>query len=437
MTLLVETNPQFEKIYELNLLTWLGLTTDIKENATQAMIAVEVSPKKYKLIIVRSMISKEETAATVIAFLKSKAIDIPVIVVGPGKEIQGAYAFIPNSLQIKSVIQASAKALGITAQEMMNKIVPEYFPIPAHFFLNLRRSACPIFRKSDNEYKVEVDKLKLINPDRVQTLIAEGTDTLYVDRLDRLEFVSTLTSEMMSNIDGDDLSKDELIVAQDRSLELLSKKLLTFGVTEDTTALAHKNIESMKKNVKSYPKLAKLLERLLSNQASYLYKHTQILTYICLHIIKNIDWGSPEQEEKISFIAFFHDIVLETDIQGQIKSNSELKRSTLTLPEKQLVERHAQMAAEYIQKFPHAPMGADQIIRQHHGTLNGIGFSDHYGNNVSPMAIVLIIAEEFTRIIMKNDGRDIDKVELIRELKTEFPTSRFQKIIDLLQTITV
>lgn len=437
MTLLVETNPQFEKIYELNLLTWLGLKTEIKENAAQAMIAVEVSPKKYKLIIVRSMIKKEETASKVIEFLKSKAINIPVIVVGPGKEIQGCYALIPNSLQVKSIIQSAAKALGITAQEMMNKVVPEYFPIPAHFFLNLRRAVCPIFRSEDNGYKVEIDKLKLIDSDRIQSLISQGVTTLYVDRLDRLEFVSTLTSEMMSNIDGDDLSKDELIVAQDRSLELLSKKLMTFGVTEDTAALANKNIESMKKNVKSYPKLAKLLERLLSNQASYLYKHTQILTYICLHIIKHIDWGSPEQEEKISFIAFFHDIVLETDVQAEIKSNQELKRSTLSIQEKQLVERHAQMAAEYIQKFPHAPMGADQIIRQHHGTLNGVGFSDHYGNNVSPMAIVFLIAEEFTRILMRNEGKEIDKVELIRELKNEFPTSRFQKIIDLLQTITV
>ena len=38
---------------------------------------------------------------------------------------------------------------------------------------------------------------------------------------------------------------------------------------------------------------------------SYLFKHTQILTYVCLHIIKHIDWGNAEQEDKISFIAFF------------------------------------------------------------------------------------------------------------------------------------
>ena len=193
----------------------------------------------------------------------------------------------------------------------------------------------------------------------------------------------------------------------------------------------------MRKNVKMFPKMSKLLERLLSNKASYLFKHTQILTYVGLHIVKNIDWGNQEQEDKISFIAFFHDIVLENDEQCKVKSSLELKKANFDPNQKALVEKHAQMAAEFVSKFPHAPMGSDQIIRQHHGTLNGIGFSEHYGNNVSPMAIVFIIAEEFTRIILKHESGPFDKTEMLRELKEEFPTSRFQKIISLLETITI
>jgi HD-GYP domain-containing protein (c-di-GMP phosphodiesterase class II) len=207
-------------------------------------------------------------------------------------------------------------------------------------------------------------------------------------------------------------------------------------VNEETIKLANKNIDNMKRVVKSNPKMAKLLERLLSNRSSYLYKHTQILTYVSLHIIRNIDWGNPEQEDKISFIAFFHDIVLENDRQAQIKSTKELKTAEFDTPEKLLVERHAQMAADFVAKFPHAPMGADQIIRQHHGTLNGIGFSEHFGNNVSPISIVFIVAEEFTRIILKRETGPFDRNEMLRELKEEFPTSRFQKVIELLNTIT-
>ena len=138
----------------------------------------------------------------------------------------------------------------------------------------------------------------------------------------------------------------------------------------------------------------------------------------------------------MSFISFFHDIVLETDEQAKIKSTKELKSAPFTPAERHLVERHAQMSAEFASKFPHAPMGADQIIRQHHGVLNGIGFSEHFGNNVSPISIVFIVAEEFTRIIMAREFGPFDRKDMLRELKEQFPTSRFQKVIGLLETIT-
>ena len=207
------------------------------------------------------------------------------------------------------------------------------------------------------------------------------------------------------------------------------------GINEETVGLAKKNIAAISETAKRNNQLSKLLERLTSNKASYLYKHTQILTYVSFHIIHNIDWGNSEQEEKISFIAFFHDLALENDEQCQINSTRELKNSTLSDEKKTLVEKHAQISAEYITKFPHAPMGADQIIRQHHGQLHGLGFSDNYGANMTPMAIVFIVAEEFTRMIIANP--DITLEEILKELRVVFTTNRFLKFVEKLETILV
>lgn len=441
LTLLVEKNLNIESFYTLNLSTWLGLTTITKDKAETAISYLESEHAQINLIITRAKVQNEETAKNIINWVKEKGLQIPVIVIGPGQEVPGSFAHVPNSLELKILIQGAAKALGITAKEMMNKVVPDYFPIPMAHFSILKRSVCPVYAQNPQDpkkYNQVLDKHKDIDEKLIKDLIKKNTTHLYVDKLDRLEFVNNITSEFMTRLSKNDISEDEHMSATDKGMELLSKKLSVIGVTEETVALANKTMETLRTNVKAYPKLQKLLDRLLKNKASYLFKHTQILTYICLHIVQNIDWGNEEQEEKISFIAFFHDIALETDAQAQIKSPLELKKSTLTVPEKQLVEKHAQIAAEFVQKFPHAPMGADQIIRQHHGTLNGIGFSEHYGNNVSPMSIVFIVAEEFTRIIMKHEeNAPVDKNELLRELKEEFPTSRFQKVIDQLQTIII
>ncbi len=249
LTLLVEGNPRIESFYKLNLSTWLGLETIGTNKLDDALTLLESGPRP-KLIIVRAVMGKVEVAKKLINWLTLKELPIPVIVIGPGAEVPGSFAHVPNSLQIKILIQNAAKALNITAQDMSNKVVPDFFPIP---------------------------------------------------------------------------------------------------------------------------------------------------------------------------IAYFR----------------ELKRAKFPDQERLLVERHAQLAAEYVTKFPHAPMGSDQIIRQHHGTMNGVGFSEHYGNNVSPVSVVFIVAEEFTRIIMKNESGSFDKAEMLRELKEEFPTSRFQKVLEKLQTLMI
>lgn len=440
LTLLVENNPRIESFYMLNLSTWLGLDVIAKKKAEFAINLLE-SPegKAIKLIIVRSSIEGEESAKLMIEHCQKKNLNIPIIRIGPGKDTGGAFAHVSNSLQLKILIQSAAKALNITAKDMSQKVVPDHFPIPIQYFKSIRRSVCPVYSQDiDNpkQFNLRIKKLEDFDETMINGMIQEGVTHLFVNKLDRLEFVNNVTSELMSMLEGGDMSVEEEITAVEKNMELITKKLMSIGVTEETVALAKKNMDGLKKNVKSHPKLAKLLERLLNNKASYLFKHTQLLSYVGLHIIRNIDWGNPEQEEKILFIAFFHDIALEKDEQAKIKSSLELKKAGFDTNEKMLVERHAQIAAELVSKFPHAPMGADQIIRQHHGTLNGLGFSEHFGNNVSPMSIVFIVAEEFTRIVLAREEGPFDRTEMLRELKEAFPTSRFQKVIDLLQTIT-
>lgn len=439
LTLLVENNPRIESFYMLNLSTWLGLEVVAKKKAEFAIKYLETDAHNIKLIIVRAIIDKEESAKKILEYVTEKKLNIPIIEIGPGKEVPGCFAHVPNSLQLKILIQSAAKALNITAKDMSQKVVPDFFPIPITYFKVIKRSVCHVYSQDlddPKKYNQEIVKLEDFDEKFINNLVEKGFTHLYVNKLDRLEFVNNVTSELMSHLASNELSPDEEMSAADKSMELLSKKLLTIGMNEETIKLAHQNMNLMAKNVKMYPKMAKLLERLLSNRSSYLFKHTQILTYVGLHIVKNIDWGTQEQQDKISFIAFFHDIVLENDEQGTIKSALELKKAEMTPEQKSLVEKHAQLAAEFVTKFPHAPMGADQIIRQHHGTLNGIGFSEHYGNNVSPMAIVFIVAEEFTRIILKRETGPFDRQEMLRELKEEFPTSRFQKVVDLVQSIT-
>jgi uncharacterized spore protein YtfJ len=152
--------------------------------------------------------------------------------------------------------------------------------------------------------------------------------------------------------------------------------------------------------------------------------------------MRQLDWGTPEQEEKLAFISYFHDIVLPNDKLARIHSKEEMRAANLSPQEKALVEKHAQMAGEIVHRFPKLPMGVDAIIKQHHGQLNGIGFSDHYGANISPVAIVFILSEEVTRLMIDNEN-EFNLFSAVKVLRRKFHTTRFKKIIDAIEKIPI
>ncbi len=151
--------------------------------------------------------------------------------------------------------------------------------------------------------------------------------------------------------------------------------------------------------------------------------------------MEGIDWCNDEQKKTMNFVAFFHDIALSTDEQAKIHSGKELKAAKLPEKEEALVNMHAQIAAELVAKFPHAPMGADAIVRQHHGITHGVGFSEHYSGNLSPLTIVFILAEEFTSYLIESE-EDIKMPSIIKKMREKFPTQRFKKIIDILEEVS-
>jgi response regulator RpfG family c-di-GMP phosphodiesterase len=189
-------------------------------------------------------------------------------------------------------------------------------------------------------------------------------------------------------------------------------------------------------SAKKAPGLKNLLKRLLKNKAGYLFNHSQFLTYVSAHIMDHLDWGNEAHKEKLQFISFFHDIALQNSEQAKIHSEKELKSSSLNEKEKDLVKRHAQVAATVISKYPNSPVGVEQIIKQHHGVANGLGFSEHYSQNISPMAIVFILAEDLVGSLIE-PPKDFSYKVKISEMRETYPTQRFKKIIDTLETLTL
>ena len=427
LTLLVEKNQKIAQIFRLNLATYAGLDVVVAPDGEQAVRAI--NGQSFQLVIARDFIGKQDTATLMSAVLQEKNLEVPLLVVGQRSRAASARASINSGLDVRAVVKGAAEALGITAVDMVYKNVADYYPLDVALFEWVNHPVCQLWLK-DSAGDLQ-PAIAAKGPLDRKVLAGSPDGKVYVDRFERLKMVTQITAELVARIDEQDLNSDESILAAASNQALMTHKLNTIGITEETVELAKRGIQAMTGNVRRNPQLSSLLKRMLANQTGALYRHTQLTTYLALHLVRMTDWCTPEQEEKIAFVAFFHDIMLDADDQALIHTKEELRASKLDTRAKVLVEKHAQLAAEMVHKYPHAPMGADQIIRQHHGILNGVGFSDHFGANISPLSMVFIVAEEFTRVLMAREGEAIDKSSVLKELRARFSTPRMQKLCQL------
>ena len=150
-TLLVENNPELESYYSLNLQTWVGTSIIPKKEAKFCAKVLE-EDIQIDLIITKARNGLEKSAELIQALVAKSGKNIPIIIIGKSPVQGEGIVTLPSGLDIKELIQNTAKSLNVTAQDMAKFVVPEYFPIPINYFLSLKRSVTAVYEEDiDNE----------------------------------------------------------------------------------------------------------------------------------------------------------------------------------------------------------------------------------------------------------------------------------------------
>lgn len=436
--IVVESDPLMQQLLELNYRLYTDCTTTSVNN-TEQCIEVLGDTNEIDLIVCRAFIEGDSAAVKIANFLDQKVMPIPLLILGTPFDsgdttlCETKFIHLKNKIELQHIISSSAQLLNITAKQMAQLDTQDFYPICIKYFKPLKISPVSLYIHRPVDIYIErIEVGSEIDCDLLKKLIQEGHQELYVKSGQRLQLTNQISQGYISHIDFDSLNLDEQLAQIQSNQNMIRDNLKLLGITPQTVDLAKKTIGNIGSMCKKTPGLSKLLKRLLEDPRCYLFQHGHIITYIGFHLLENIDWGTEEQQEKLAFMAFFHDIYLENDTQAMIHSEQELNASELDEREKELVNKHAQLAAELVQKIPSGPIGIDIIIKQHHGSLNGIGFSETFGANLSPLAIVFIIAEHCADLVINTKPSQLS-IELVRSsLKRKFPTARFTKFIDII-----
>lgn len=431
-------DPLLEDIYSLNLKMYTDTDALVKRSCADVKSLFEHIPA-VDLIIARDNEAEVSTALEIYEFLKDTGRDyIPIIVLG-NKKYTFANVLDPKA-DVSKLIKLAAKLLGITAKDIANRLMPEFLPIPLSHFQNLDTVNIDVFKRSSEEngnsmYYKCFEAHRPITAKDIENVRKMGHRHLYIMSGERLKFTNFFTRQVVLKVreEKDPAKKNQLL--QQAVDFVRSEASSTLNLSEETLEVANVAIEETLNMIEKSNALKHFMKTLLENTSGFGFQHCQMITYVAFHIIEKMEWGSKEQQQKLSFVAFFHDIVLQEEDHIKIHSQLDFDSTELDERSKKLITNHAYLACDLVSRIPNAPMGADQVIKQHHGAYNGVGFPKEYHHALSPLAIVFMVAEEFVHNLLKNKD-SFDFAEGMARIRRKFPNSgKWKQTITTLESL--
>lgn len=438
--LVISDNEILNQLYVTNLEVYLGAKVTLVETTKTGIN--EYKKSRADIIVTMNMINGQDSASEIHAYLSTVKNKTHLIVIGnPGKEIENVI-IVQNSYHLQSLIRSCAQLLGVTAKEMAKKEVPQYYPIEGHFLAKIKEVPCSVYMlMKSGDYTMVAKRGDLIGQ-TIKQFASEGISNLYVNSLDRLliiNLISTSIVDFLKNTEGLETSEKSEAVKTGFNFAAANFSVSP-EITSEIMKIASACTKVMEEIVNETPSLKKLLSVLNSQRDGYVYTHSILAAFVSNHIIKRVSWGGESHIEKINFVLFFHDIMLAPIYlkYPQLKYEEDLLFSDqLSDKEKEVVLNHARLAAEVIVTYKRSPIGADLLIKQHHGITNGIGFAMDFKDDVSPLSKIVLVSEAFIEEFMKkrdeNPDYALDTKAILVILNEKFKKTTYKKIIETLE----
>lgn len=344
------------------------------------------------------------------------------------------FYFPESSFELETVIENTMIAFPASAGRTKEE-VPDYVSFSIQYFYNVKSFVSDIYimlkKKDSIQYVKRINAGEEIDRATLEKYQDSGLENLYIKKAYRFHFINLAVDQSIEDLRS---PKEKTILnAADENYQLTAEMLLNMGITENTIKLTKASIVSMKQTLKSMNSVSSLLEKLLLEKLSYAYKRTHMTAMFCVEALKRVDWFSKEQmpalTEQMVFAVFLHDILLIDEKLLKIHSKLDMYESSLSEKEKELVLNHANLISSLVQKYPKSPAFVDVIIKLHHGTTNGVGFSENLNSSLLKQVIILIVVEKFVIRILNFNKEKEKLIDIIEDCEREFSLPSYAKVM--------
>jgi HD-GYP domain-containing protein (c-di-GMP phosphodiesterase class II) len=435
-TILIESNEDLRKIFSLNLNTFVGTDVIHRKNADDTIELLRILPQ-VGLIITEAKVAAEETAVKIFNFIKRENLPISLIVMGDVPAISTEVLCLKEPVSWETLIKQAAQHLGVSLQDSISKVRPDYLPVGVHYFYDISKTPCDVYiriKKGPNDYQFvkRIHSKDVFDKDSIQKYEDQGLKEFYIPK-DYIQYFTTfVTNNLIQKLEREDLTMEERILTTANAHEIVRESIQSIGFDDASVELSDASINSMVKSVKDSPQVAELLKFLFSNKVSYAYQHCHLLALMCHYVLSKQSWYRAEHLETLSFVSFFSDVTLKSNSQMQISTMRDLNESSLTDEEKRQVMNHAKDAVALMTNHPDANDYIKTVLIQSHGKLDGVGIEENPGEDLHPLSKVFVVADAFVKILL-NPHMPSSKKDILPILSARFTNASYQKIIKALE----
>lgn len=271
---------------------------------------------------------------------------------------------------------------------------------PCSFPFNL--SFCIKKEDENNQYVLRFRKEEPIDlNDFEKYKNQKNAKYLFVNTNEKASFDSFFNNIKQQNSTVKVNSFEQRIYSAELTSQVLRNHFASFGMDEKGKELVEEYFQHSMMALKDTGAFSLLLKHFFSKTSSYQYVHSMALALVLNKVTHKLGWDSPSFKEKVAFICLMHDLCLVDDELTHIESEAELNSAELTDVQKTMAMNHALKISTLIADYKDRAIGVEEVLREHHGMKNGIGYARELNFHLHHLSMAFITTQHFIHEFLK------------------------------------
>ena len=295
-----------------------------------------------------------------------------------------------------------------------------YISIPIDSLVHFKVLPFDLYVKiADGKFIKRIPAHEEIDATTFASFLHRGITELHFEKRFNRDFSLMLINNMINKVEKDYDSLDQKLTAANDVYLTTHQIVNKLGFKPKVVEVCESVMNQISDDVAGgRDNFARFLEQLRSQtDLSFHYRLMELTSFIATQIIDEMEEsGKREKIRKIVFASMFCDYSLKGGTQVHIRRGEQVAK--LPSIEQKFINEHALRASELVNQYQNAPYEASLIIKQHHGSMSGVGFPKDINPKILPLAKCLMTAQEVSYQILTENYRH--PIDVLSDVKLRF-----------------